>query len=153
MVLFAKSSMDLSCLQHHLREDMAAFYMEEKIEALFSVCRLLSISLVVQPMFLFEGYLYHQCLKLPVLCLPLLFDEKLWRRILAPYDQENAIFVLHPTRDHAFQKDRTFCAEGTSVRVCGSFAFEAESDQRGGAFVHARRQARSRFEEEGRESA
>lgn len=104
VVLFAKSSVDLSCLQKHLREDMAAFYMEEKFEELFSVCRLLSISLVVQPMFLFEGYLYYQCLKLPVSCLPLLFDEKLWRRIVAPFDEANAIFVLHPTRDHAFQK-------------------------------------------------
>lgn len=76
-----------------------AFYMNESIETLEEICMHFNANIIWQPMFMHNGYVYTCFRRMFENAKPLLMNDNTWKKLLEPLDCENAVLIVHPTKD------------------------------------------------------
>lgn len=102
-------------IRARLGEGVMPFYMRENWESACAVFSLLELPVEVQPMFVFAGRIYRQFEALCERHRPLLLDENGWRRVLAPFDRPEAVFVVHRSQHDALKKRVAACCHEAVV--------------------------------------
>lgn len=95
-----------------------AFYMNESIETLKEICVHFKMNVTWQPMFIYEGYIYAGFHRMFENAKPLLMNEDTWKKLLEPLDCQNAVFVVHPTKNKKLKnKIASYCTYAQVIEL------------------------------------
>lgn len=114
-LVFASGEKVDTLLDAWLESRYGFLYFDEHFEKWIELFDCLKIKMSFQPMFVYPGHLFKRFKKLGLSSFSLLHSTE-WKKILASYDREGTVFVVHPSKKDGLKHWlQTLLKEGTVI--------------------------------------